>query len=98
MIWLALNIVVTGLLAVAASFVIVLLSKALKLKSLGVTGSVIAVAITIIALFALMKLLMQFTHVAPVAGAIHLALGGLVAFIAAPASFAWLEKRELAHD
>ena len=94
--WLALNIVVTGLLAVAASFLTILLSNALKLKSLRVVGPVMAATLTIITLFALMKLLMQFTHVAPAAGSIHLVLGCLVALITAPASFAWFFKRGLA--
>ena len=88
--WLGLNVIVVGLLAGAISSMLLAIFKLGKIKPNGVVVSALAVVLTITAFFGVIRLIMQFIHVAPVAGSIHLAVGFLVAFIAAPSWVAWL--------
>tara|TARA_B100000678_G_scaffold171993_1_gene143497 strand:+ start:259 stop:555 length:297 start_codon:yes stop_codon:yes gene_type:complete len=94
-IWLGLNVIFVSLLAGAVSFLLLGLFKTVNLTPNGIALSAIAVILTVLALFGIANLAMQFTHIVPVAGAMHLALGSLVALMVSPSWIGWMNSKGL---
>ena len=97
MIWLALSVAVTGLLAIVSSTFVVFLLKTSGLSVSSSVGSLISFVLTFLTILSLMWFVMQSTHVAPLAGSLYLGLGSMVAAGFAPAVFVRLSRRYLAN-